>query len=409
MQRSSGVFYPRRGRLAAVLLLFGVAYFLSLFFRTVNAILATKLEADLGLDAASLGLLTAAYFLGLGLTQIPIGLCLDAYGPRRVQAVLLLIAALGIGAFGLLESVPLLVVARALIGIGLAGCLVAAYQVSSLWVVPERAPLANGLYLAVGGLGVLAATTPVEFMMDFMSWRELFVFVAVGTALVAIAVAVVTPDPPMHEATSWAERISGLAVVTRNEEFRRYLPMTALCFGTGTAMQGLWASTWLRDVAGYDSNAIAWSLTAMALALTVGSAAGGVASVLVERMGFHLTHVVLGNAILFVAAEIGILLAPLPIAPAFWILFALTYNAVTLSYAHVARSQPIAFVGRSNTLMNTAVILTTFALQYGLGLFLSRTSQWFPERAYSIAIATLMILQICAIAWCCWPLLKRRS
>lgn len=409
MQPPSGVSDPRRGQLAVVLLLFGAAYFLSLFFRTVNAILATRLETDLGLDAASLGLLTAAYFLGLGLTQIPIGLCLDAYGPRRVQAVLLLVAAIGIGAFGLFESVPLLVAARALIGIGLAGCLVAAYQASSLWVAPERAPLANGLYLAVGGLGVLAATTPVEFMMQFMSWREMFLFIAAGTALIAVAIAMVTPDPATQEPTSWAKRISGLAVVTRNEEFRRYLPLTALCFGTGTAMQGLWASTWLRDVAGYDSSAVAWSLTAMAVALTVGSAAGGVASVFAERMGFHLKHVVLGNAVLFIAAEIGILLAPLSIAPAFWILFALTYNAVTLSYAHVARSQPIAYVGRSNTLMNTAVILTTFALQYGLGLFLSRASQGFPEKAYSIAIATLMMLQICAIAWCCWPLLKRRS
>ncbi|WP_152527801.1 MFS transporter, partial [Lutibaculum baratangense] len=292
----------RGARLASVLLLFGIAYFLSLFFRTVNAILAPRLEADLGLDPAALGLLTAAYFLGLGLTQIPIGLCLDAYGPRRVQAALLMVAAVGIAAFGLLASVPLLVVARALIGIGLAGCLMAAYQVSSLWVARDRVPLANGLYLAAGGLGVLAATTPVEFMMQFATWREMFVAIAAGTALVALALFAATPDPLARTPASWADRIRGLGVVARNEEFRRFLPLTALCFGTGTAMQGLWASAWLRDVGGYGPGAIAWSLTAMAVALTVGSALGGVASVLAERFGFHLRHVVLANALVFIGA-----------------------------------------------------------------------------------------------------------
>ncbi|ESR26944.1 hypothetical protein N177_0728 [Lutibaculum baratangense AMV1] len=97
----------------------------------------------------------------------------------------------------------------------------------------------------------------------------------------------------------------------------------------------------------------------------------------------------------------ALVLAPASVALVFWILFALTYNAVTLSYAHVARSQPLDYVGRSNTLMNTVVILVTFALQYGLGLFLSWARDHMASNAYTVAFAVLVALQVGALAWCC--------
>ena len=48
-----------------VLAPFALGYFLSYLFRTVNAVIAPNLAADLGLSSADLGLLTSAYFLTL--------------------------------------------------------------------------------------------------------------------------------------------------------------------------------------------------------------------------------------------------------------------------------------------------------------------------------------------------------
>lgn len=394
---------PRGLRLTVLLVLFGAAYFLSLFFRTINAILSSRLEADLGLDAASLGLLTAAYFLGVGLAQIPIGICLDAYGPRRVQGVMLCIAASGIAAFGLSDSVPLLAIGRALIGIGLAGCLMTAFQVSILWLASEKVPLASGLYLAVGGLGALAATTPVNFVLHFMTWQDMFILIATGTLALAAAIAAITPDPPPIPRQSWRLRLGSVAVVMGNRQLWRYLPLTALCFGTGSAMQGLWAANWMRSVAGLDADAIGWTLAMMALSLTAGSAAGGVLTLLMERRGLKLGHVVMASACLFTLAEIGLAVLP-PVGSLYpWLLFALTYNVVTLSYTHVARSQPVGCIGSSNAVMNTMVILATFVIQYGLGLFLSWTGDADPALVYGAALWLLIALQVLTLLWCCIP------
>ncbi len=76
---------------------------------------------------------------------------------------------------------------------------------------------------------------------------------------------------------------------------------------------------------------------------------------------------------------------------------------MTLSYAHVARGMPIELVGRSNALMNTLVILSTFALQYGLGVFFEHTVTSLSSDAYAVAIGILIVLQIAASGWCDLP------
>nr|WP_309144731.1 MFS transporter [Bradyrhizobium sp. CCGB12] len=69
-----------------VFLPFAAGYYLSYLFRTINSLISESLSADLGLDASSLGLLTSVYFLIFGAAQIPIGILLDRFGPRRGRA-----------------------------------------------------------------------------------------------------------------------------------------------------------------------------------------------------------------------------------------------------------------------------------------------------------------------------------
>ncbi|WP_397542193.1 MFS transporter [Roseovarius salis] len=386
--------------LGLVIALFALAYFFSLFFRTVNAVLSPRLESELGLGPGNLGLLTAAYFLGTAASQIPIGICLDRYGPRRVQTVLLCVAAAGIATFGLAEAVPLLVFARFVIGIGVAGCLVACYQAASLWLRPRNLPLASGLFLAVGGIGALAATQPVSVIIRLTDWRTMFLALAAIVLLNALAIWRAAPEPRARPSISWQSWRSGFHTVLRNDRLRRYLPIAAVCFGTGTSMQGLWAAPWMRDIAGLQASAVTWSLTAMAVALTVGSAAGGIVGSALGRFGITFPQLILGSACLFICAELGLVLFPGHFDLISWLLIALTYNPVTLAYAYVALSQDRAFIGLSNALMNTGVILATFLIQYVLGAIFSVTNAGVTQWPYLLSMAGLIVLQVAALAWC---------
>jgi MFS family permease len=123
-----------------------------------------------------------------------LGVMLDRYGPRRVQAVLLAMAALGSALFGLSFSRGELIVARVLIGLGFAGGLMAAIKAITLWYPPQRWGLITGFHMMAGGLGSMAATLPIEWSLSVMSWQGLFFWLA-GLCLVTAAILfVVVPE-----------------------------------------------------------------------------------------------------------------------------------------------------------------------------------------------------------------------
>src|SRR3990170_4992867 len=141
---------------------FAAGFYLSYFFRNVNAVISRDLARDFELSSADLGFLTATYLLAFAAFQLPLGVLLDRYGPRRVLAALMCVAGSGALIFALAQDFVMLSVGRALIGLGVSGGLMGAIKAFTLWFPPSRLATLNGLYIAVGALGAMAATAPVE-------------------------------------------------------------------------------------------------------------------------------------------------------------------------------------------------------------------------------------------------------
>jgi MFS family permease len=194
--RRSARYPTQNGRLVAfVFLPFAAGYYLSYLFRSINAPISAHLTSDLALGAADLGLLTSVYFLTFAAAQIPIGVLLDCYGPRRIQSVLLLVAAAGAVLFGMTETFVRLVIARAIIGLGVAAALMAGLKAIVLWFPRERVALINCYMIMLGTLGAVTATAPIEHLLDWMGWRWLFEFLAAVTAACAVVIYFVVPEP----------------------------------------------------------------------------------------------------------------------------------------------------------------------------------------------------------------------
>src|SRR5262249_28261097 len=154
-------------------------------FRTINAAISPALASDFGLAAEDTGLLASVYFLIFGLTQIPIGALLDRFGPRRVQGVLLVIAAGGATLFGNASSFWELLVARAMIGMGVAGSLMAGLKAIVTWFPRERVALVNGWMIMLGSFGAVTATVPTDWLLEVIGWRGLFEVLTIATVAVA--------------------------------------------------------------------------------------------------------------------------------------------------------------------------------------------------------------------------------
>ena len=230
---------------------FACGYFLSYLLRAVNAVVAPDLVQDFGVSPAELGVLTSAYLLSFSLFQLPLGVFLDRYGARRVQTVLLAIAAAGCFLFAAAPDFLSLVASRAIIGLGFSAGLMASFKASSIWVPIERRSLANACIMSAGALGIVMATEPTAYLVTLVGWRTTFTIfggiILAGAAFVFLAV----PEKDEEKISAGLGRQVGeLLQILKLPLFLRIAPMLALTAGTAIALQTLWAGPWFRDVLG---------------------------------------------------------------------------------------------------------------------------------------------------------------
>jgi MFS family permease len=390
--------------LVQVFLPFAFAYFLSYIFRGVNAVIFPYLERDIGITAADLGLLTSAFFLFFALIQPVQGVALDRYGPRKVQTVLLIVAALGSALFGFCTSFAELIVARILIGIGFAGGLMAAIKVFTLWYPPRQWGLVTGFHMMAGGVGSMAATLPVQWSLSLVTWQGLFFWLAgICLATAAILFAIVPDRPTAGHKTSLREQFRVTGVVLTDGFYWRIQPLLAIQQLAFIGCVSLWIGPWLRDAGGITDAGQRADIQLYATAATaLGFGASGVISTLCRRAGVS-DFACAGFASLLFALVCGWLaFAPPanPIVP--WMLFGFL-GACPIQYMPVmVTSFPPDYAGRVSTSSNLVVFLVIFAGQWAMGKVVDlwpRTATGYAPDGYTWAFGALFILQLAALAW----------
>jgi MFS family permease len=391
-----------RSRLVGcVLLPFAAGYYLSYLFRTINALIATDLTAELGLGAADLGLLTSVYFLVFAAAQLPFGVLLDRHGPRTIQSALLLLASVGALVFALADSLAGLVLGRALIGLGVALALMAGFKAIVLWFPAERLALVNGGFVMLGALGAVTATAPAEVIVQAVGWRGLFAVLGSLSAVAALLILVIVPDcrlPP----TPKTRRPISLWTIYRDRRFWRLAPLSAVGVGTSWSLQGLWAAPWLRDVDGLDRAGVVQLLSIMAIAVSASGLVLGLAADRLRRFGVKIEHVLASTMVVSMIAQVSLVLGWPVSAYIAWSAIAAAGAATVLSYATLAEYFPKEASGRANAALNIMHVGVAFVLQYVTGLMIEQwpvANDHYPASAHQCAMSLTLMLQIAAIAW----------
>jgi len=390
---------------------FAAGYFLSFFFRNVNAVISKDLARDFSLTSADLGFLTATYFLTFAAFQLPLGVLLDRYGPRRVLAALFCVAGAGALIFGLAQDFTMLSIGRALIGLGVSGGLMGAIKAFTLWFPLSQLATLNGLYLAAGGIGGLSATAPVEALLGPLGWRMLFWGLAALSVAAAALIFFVVPEKRLPgEGQTLAAQIAGFGVVFRSLPFWRIALPLVVCHASYQALQGLWLAPWLYDVAGLERGAVANALLTTAIAYTVGSVFFGVTSDRLARAGLaRMTVYKIGLAVSLAAfAALAAGAATGQSVKSDFTLFALLavygFSAISAALAYALLTPLFApeMTGRVNTASNVLMFSVSFLFQWGIGavlrLYPVAEGRYAPE-GYDTALLILGALQLAALAW----------
>ncbi|WP_334539231.1 MFS transporter [Bradyrhizobium sp. AZCC 1708] len=389
---------------------FVAVYYLAFVFRNINATIAGPLTSEFGLAAGELGLLTSVYYLTFAAAQIPIGILLDRCGPRRIQSVVLVAAALGAALFAVSDHYLLLLGGRALIGLGVAAAMTAGLKALVVWFPRERVPLLSGLMVTLGAMGAVTATLPADSLIASIGWRGLFELLAIVSAGCALLIYLVVPEAPAVTPVAGEPATNGLRTIFANPRFWRLAPLSATCIGTAWALQGLWAAPWLSDVEGLDRAALLRYLFVMAIALSLGALLLGVTADRLSRRGVRPRLLFGLVAAVFIVAQLTLILR-LPI-PSYipWAIVAAVGAGTVVSYAILAEYFPKELAGRANAALNVFHIGGAFVVQYVTGVVVQLWTPMegrCPEIAYQTAFALNVGLQIAAGIWFALPWIRR--
>ncbi|NBJ12179.1 MFS transporter [Microvirga arsenatis] len=385
---------PTRSEAALILVAALVSiYAVSQFLRNSIGVIANDLARELDLSATQTGLLSSAFFFSFAAVQIPIGILIDRYGPKRTMLGTAVLTVLGTALFALASSASLLIAARVLMGLGCSTFFMAPLVIYARRFPPERFAGLTSLQMGLANTGTLAATAPLAAASAAFGWRASFLTVAVLTVVIAGIIAVAVPRDPRRDGPeeSWGAAFRGVAAALKVPSFWPVFFMHLTTYGCFASVIGLWGGPWLSDVHGADLAARGNVLLLGATAQIVGMLMWGA----MDRFwGSYKRPVLIGGA-----ATI-LLLAVLVFVPldrrwaALWFpLFGLCVAYTPILTSHGKSLFPSTLTGRGITLMNIGTMGGAFLSQSVTGMLIDvvgRSDQglYRPE-GYRLVFASL--------------------
>jgi predicted MFS family arabinose efflux permease len=373
---------------------FAGGYFLSFALRQINAVLAQPIMAEFGLTNAQLGSLSSAYFISFALMQLPLGVWLDRYGSRRTHSFILLFAAAGCVLHATANGYLQLWIGRALIGVGVSGALMAALRTfRHLYPANKQQPLAAWM-LAMGSMGALSTTLPVQLALPLLGWRGIF-WIASGLLLLsALAIFLLLPKA---EQTSQGGSLRAYGEIFKEPYLWRFGILSIVVHGSFVSFQSLWIGPWLTKVLGLSSSFAAQILFAFTATLMVGF-------LLLAKLSSRIRDdQVMRTACIAAGCTISVLIVIAVVeGPQFWwlwFLYALAALAFTLIQTHVAMQFDVAKSGRALGAYNLLIFVGAFLAQWLFGVLVDglKNSQAEPQ-AFRSALLIWAFLQLIALS-----------
>ena len=403
---------PLQGSYALrVFMTFALAYIISYAFRSINAVISPELIRDLHLSHTELGFLSSAYFIGFGMTQIPVGLALDRFGPRATEMALMSFAIIGALIFAIADQFLTLVIGRVCIGIGVSACLMSAFSAFRTWFPAEQQPQLVSAMLVFGTFGALMTSWPVHEVLPFIGWRGVFVAMAVLSALAIFVLYIGLPVKARMQPDSLGNEIDSdekaslswksYRPIMTNAFFWRILPLGIFCYGGFIAIQTLWFGPWLIQVMDYSATTTAqilfgFNAVLLCAYLTNAWILPKLAGIGIDTMRY-MTWMVGASIVLQACAFYwrG------PWGWAWWYLVAVACASYVLAQSLIVTYFPKAYSGRVSTTYNLSLFIGAFIVQWGIGYLvdLGIAAGWSHAGAFDVALGVFLIAQAIAFTW----------
>jgi MFS family permease len=374
------------------------------FHRVAPSVMIDPLMRDLGVGAAVLGNLSAFYFYAYAGLQIPVGMAVDRWGPRRVLTAAAAFCALGSLCFALSDTLGLLYLGRLMIGVGSAFGFVGALILAGRWFSTRRFALVSGLTMMVGMSGGILGQAPLAVVIDAVGWRAPLLGAAAAGGILALGIWTLVRDhPPGAAAKDPSHRGAGIAAALAEVLGQRQNWIIAL-IGAATsapllAFAGLWGVAWLMQVHGMTRPEAAATTSALLIGWALGAPlAGHVSDRLARRKPALIAAT--GGGLVCLSALLYVPGLPGAALPVLFFVTGLFLSAMVVCFAIMREINSGAVTGVALAFINMMVVAAGALFQPLIGALLDHNwdgalaegAPIYSPGAYRAAFSVLVII-----------------
>jgi MFS family permease len=267
--------YPLRSW--AIWLLSALFMFYKYALEVSPSVMTSTLMSSFHINGTQLGNLVACYFYAYLLLQIPAGVLIDKFGPRKVTTLAILLCALGSFVFAHATTVVVAGFARFAMGVGAAFGVVNSLKLVANWFPAHRFAFMTGLMMAIAMLGAVGGQAPLEAFIKAVSWNQAIETIAVaGFILAAVFWFVVRDKAPDHRTdkaltTPKMSIMASLKEILSKRESWWISIYGGFAFAPVMIFGGLWGVSFIAEAYKLSTNLAAQSVSLIFIGFAVGA------------------------------------------------------------------------------------------------------------------------------------------
>lgn len=241
------------------------------------SVMTTTLMSSFNINATTLGNLTASYFYAYLLLQIPAGLMLDRFGPRKTTTVAIALCAIGSILFAHAESLAAAILGRFITGTGAAFAAINCLKLTANWFPHRQFAFMAGLMMTMAMLGAVGGQAPLSAFIEKMQWRYAIEMIGFAGLLLAFLFWIVVRDKaPDHKKDMCitSNKISlseSLKQVLKSSQSWWLSIYSGLAFAPVMVFGGLWGVSFISDTFHLSQNMSAQMVSLIFIGFAIGS------------------------------------------------------------------------------------------------------------------------------------------
>lgn len=347
-------------------------FFYAWILRVAPSITVEPIMRDFAVGGAVVGNLSAVYFYSYAALQIPVGLALDRWGPRRVLTMAVLIAGIGSLVFAAAPSVEVAYAGRLLIGAGAGFAFVGALVIAGAWFTTRRFALLSGLSMAIGLLGGVVGQGPLAAVVEDHGWRTYMYALACGALVMAALTWLFTRDRAAPEIAAGVRAegaLRSLVRVARRPQTLLIALFILLVSGPLLAFSGLWGVPFTMQLYGVDKPTAGFAVSLGLFGVAAGGPIWGWVS---DRFGRRKLPIVAGSLVAALSLGVALYVPGLPfdLYRILMFLYGLGGSAMIVAYALAREHNADGGVGGALGLVNMCAVLSGAIFQPLIGIVL---------------------------------------